>query len=106
MLFVNVKRMKRIYLIPFLSMKPLLNQAVVVLCLSICIAAGVGMASARETGVRESGAPGDPVEVHLPADQSSTAWIHDPSIFEEDEGDRTEIREVVEQDFKTVKLDN
>ena len=44
--------------------------------------------------------------MHLPADQSITSWIHDPAIFENDEGDRTEIRKVVEQEFKTIKLDN
>ena len=88
-------------------MKSMLNRAVVVLCLSICFAAGaVGETWTREPGVRESGTPGEPTEVHLPAEQSSTAWIHDPAIFEENEGDRTEIREVVEQDFKTVKLDD
>ena len=44
--------------------------------------------------------------MHLPTDQSLTPWIHDPAIFEKDEGDRTEMRKVVEQDFKTIKLDN
>ena len=44
--------------------------------------------------------------MHLPADQSFTPWIHDQAILEEDEGDRTEMREVVEQDVKTIKLDN
>ena len=104
---VDVYMMDRIFLIPFRAMKSMLNRAVLVLCLSICFAAGaVGETSAREPGVRESGAPSEPTEMHLPADQSSTAWIHDPAIFEENEGDRTEIREVVEQDFKTIKLDD
>jgi len=44
--------------------------------------------------------------MHLPVDQSFTPWIHDPAIFEKDEGDRTEMREVAEQDVKTIKLDN
>ncbi|MEN8173392.1 MAG: hypothetical protein ABFS03_10990, partial [Chloroflexota bacterium] len=64
------------------------------------------MATAQETGVRESGFQGEQTEMHLPADKSSTLWIHDPAVFEEKEGDRMEIREVVEQNFKTVKLDN
>ena len=46
------------------------------------------------------------MEMHLPVDQSMTPWIHDPAIFEKNEGDRTEMREVVKQDFKTIKLDN
>jgi hypothetical protein len=87
-----VKIMEQILLIPFLATRSMLSRAVVVLCLGIYFAAGVGVASAHETGVRESGAPGPPTEVHLPVDQSSTAWVHDPAIFEEDEGDRTEIR--------------
>jgi flagellar motor protein MotB len=84
----------------------MLGRAVVILCLSICFAVGIGEVSGRETGVRESGTPGEATEIHLPADQSLTPWIHDSEIFEEDEGDRTEIREVVEQDLKTIKLDN
>jgi len=44
--------------------------------------------------------------MHLPADQPFTPWIHDPSIFEEDDGDRTELREVVKQEEKTIKLEN
>ena len=44
--------------------------------------------------------------MHLPVDQSTSSWIHDPAIFEKDEGDRTEMRKVVEPDFKTIKLDN
>jgi flagellar motor protein MotB len=44
--------------------------------------------------------------MHLPADQPLTPWVHDPGIFGKDEGDRTEMREVVEQDVQTIKLDN
>jgi flagellar motor protein MotB len=49
---------------------------------------------------------GEAAEMHLPADQSLTPWIHDPAIFEKDEGDRKEMREVVEPHVKTIKLDN
>jgi len=44
--------------------------------------------------------------MHLPTDQTMTPWIHDPAIFKKDEGDRTEMRQVVQQEVKTVKLDN
>jgi flagellar motor protein MotB len=64
------------------------------------------VASSLETGVRETGAPGKTTEMHLPTDQPVTPWIHDPSIFEEDEGDRTEMREIVKQEIKTIKLEN
>jgi len=70
------------------------------------MAANAKAASGLETGVREKDAPGEAVEMHLPADQPFTPWTHDPSIFEEDEGDRTEMREVVEKDVKTIKLRN
>ena len=45
-------------------------------------------------------------EMHLPVDQPVTKWLHDPAVFEEDEGDRTEMREVVEQEVTTVKVDD
>jgi len=46
------------------------------------------------------------VETHLPADEAITPWVHDPAIFMEEEGDRTEMREGVTRDVNTVKLDN
>jgi uncharacterized repeat protein (TIGR01451 family) len=45
-------------------------------------------------------------EMHLPVDQPVTKWLHDPAIFEEDTGDRTQMRQVVEPQITTVKLDN
>jgi flagellar motor protein MotB len=59
-----------------------------------------------KTGVRETDTLGEAAEMHLPVDQSFTPWIYDPAIFEEEEGDHTEMREVVEQDVKTIKLNN
>ncbi len=44
--------------------------------------------------------------MHLSPDQAFTSWLHDPTIFEEDQGDRIETRQVVEQDVKTIKLAN
>jgi flagellar motor protein MotB len=69
-------------------------------------AANAAAASDVKTGVRETDTLGEAAEMHLPVDQSFTPWIHDPAIFEKDEGDRTEMREVAEQDVKTIKLDN
>jgi flagellar motor protein MotB len=66
--------------------------------------ANVGALFSDET-VRETATRGEAVEKHLP-DQSFTPWILDPSIFEEDQGDRVETRQVVEKDVKTIKLDN
>jgi flagellar motor protein MotB len=84
----------------------LLKQGVAILCFCIFLAAGTNIASGNETGVRETDAPEEAAEMHLPTDQSVTPWVHDPAIFKKDEGDRTERREVMEKDVKTIKLDN
>ncbi len=84
----------------FILMRFLLKHSIAFLCLCVVTVAGAEAASGVETGV------GEAAEMHLPADQPFTPWIHDQAIFEEDEGDRTEMREVVEQDVKTIKLDN
>jgi flagellar motor protein MotB len=84
----------------------LLKHGIAISCLCIATAAGAESALGSESGIRETNANGEAVERHLPTDQSITSWIHDPVIFENDEGDRTEKRKVVKQDFKTIKLDN
>jgi len=83
-----------------------LKYGIVILCLCVITVAGAETALSVETGVRETDASGEASEMHLPTDQSITPWIHDPVIFERDEGDRTETRKVVEQNFKTIKLNN
>jgi flagellar motor protein MotB len=90
----------------FIKVRYLLKRGIAILCLSVVTLAGAETAVCAETGIRETNADGEAVEMHLPVDQATTSWIHDPAIFEKDEGDRTEMREVVEQDFKTIKLDN
>ena len=69
----------------------------------VCVVtvAGAESALSMDTEIRETVASCEAVEMHLPIDQSITPWIHDPAIFEKDEGDRTETRKVVEQNFKT-----
>ncbi len=44
--------------------------------------------------------------MHLPKDRAFTPWLLDPSVFAEDQGDRTEKRQVAEKDVKTIKLAN
>jgi len=83
-----------------------LRHGIAVLCVCAVIAMGTGVASSEETGVRETHVRGEADEMHLPTDRPLTPWVHDPAIFGKDEGDRTEMREVVEQDVKTIKLDN
>jgi flagellar motor protein MotB len=58
------------------------------------------------TGVRETTAAGEDAEMHLDADKPLTSWLQDPSLFEEAQGDRIETRQVMEQEVKTIKLDN
>lgn len=82
------------------------RHGIAVLCVCGVTAVGTGTASSEETGTRETHVGGEAAEMHLPADQPLTPWVHDPAIFGKDEGDRTEKREVVEQDVKTIKLDN
>ncbi len=89
-----------------ISMRFLLKHSIVIFCLCLISATVAEASPFVETGVRETDATGEAVEMHLPTDQSFTPWIHDPAIFEEDEGDRTEMQEVAEQDVKTIKLHN
>src|SRR5512146_1062544 len=82
------------------------RHGLAVLCVCGFAAAGAGLVSAEETGVRETHGRGEAAEMHLPTDRPLTPWVHDPALFEKNEGDRTEVREVVEPDVTTVKLDN
>ena len=87
-------------------MRYLLKHGIAILCLCVVTVAGAEPALSMDTEIRETDASGEAVEMHLSVDQSITPWIHDPAIFEKDEGDRTETRKVVEQNFKTIKIDN
>jgi flagellar motor protein MotB len=57
-------------------------------------------------GTREAATCGETTETHLPKDGAFTPWLLDPSVFAEDQGDRTEKRRVAEKEVKTVKLAN
>lgn len=67
---------------------------------------GAPVSSGAETWLGQAGAPAEATEMNLPVDQSLTTWVHDPAMIKKDEGDRTEMRERVEKDAKTIKLDN
>ncbi len=84
----------------------LLRFGIVVLCVCGVTAAGTGIASSEESGIRETHVRGEAAEMHLPTDRPLSPWVHDPAIFNKDEGDRTELREVVEKEVTTIKLDN
>src|SRR5512134_3076387 len=82
------------------------RHGIAVLCVCGVVVGGTGVASSEETGVRETHVRGEAAEMHLPTDRSLTPWVHDPAIFRKDEGDKTELREVVEREVTTIKLDN
>lgn len=83
-----------------------LRHSFAVLCLCGVAAAGTEVSASEETGARETHVRGEAAEMHLPAGQPLTPWVHDPAIFEKNEGDRTELREVVEKEVTTIKLEN
>jgi len=90
---------------PLIPRRSLLQRAAAVWFLCAVAVAGAEV-SFGDTGVRQTGANQESIEMHLPTDRGATPWIHDPSIFETDEGDRTEMRATVEKEIKTIKLDN
>jgi flagellar motor protein MotB len=84
----------------------LMKHCAALLCFCIVLATFTEAASGLETGVRETDTLGEAAEMHLPVDRSFTQWIQDPSIYEKNEGDRKEMREVVKQVVKTIKLES
>jgi flagellar motor protein MotB len=82
----------------------MLKRSIAILNMCILLAAGAAAAADSTMGVRETAALGETAEMHLPSEGAFTPWLLDPSIFDEDQGDRTEMRQVVEQEVKTVKV--
>lgn len=76
--------------------------------LTLCVLLGILPARAQDisTGKIDTAARGQAVEMHLPPDQTPTPWLLDPSVFDEDAGDRVETTQVVAPDVTTVKLNN
>ena len=73
---------------------------------AVCAEAAPVESVKTDAGTREAATSGDTTEMHLPKDQPFTPWLLDPSIFGEDQGDRTERRLVAEKDVKTIKVTN
>jgi flagellar motor protein MotB len=91
------------------------KRSIAILCLSLFFAAGANAFAAAEAashgsgsavGVREAVAYGASTEQHLPPDRPLTPWILDPAVFDEDQGDTVELRQVMEPNVETVKLAN
>jgi len=82
-----------------------LQWALAVLCACLTMTAGAAADSSMGSGLRETDSSGAATEMHLPADQPLTPWIHDPAIFTENQGDIKETRETTAQEVTTIKLD-
>jgi flagellar motor protein MotB len=91
---------------PFILKRFLPKHGAAILCFCIVLAAGTGIASGADTGVRETDAPNGAAEMHLPMDRSFKSWVYDPATYKKDEGDRTVMRKVVQKNVKTIKVDN
>lgn len=96
----------------FESMRLMVKRSIAINCLSlglstvaaVLFAVSTSFALSYEAEVREATGIDKATEMHLPIDQSFTPWILDPAAFDEDQGDQVELRQVVEQDIKTIKL--
>jgi flagellar motor protein MotB len=62
--------------------------------------------AAADAGTWQTATSGETSEMHLSEDGAFTPWLLDPAVFAEDQGDLTEVRQVVEPDIKTIKLAN
>ena len=93
---------------PILKMELMLKRSIpiMILCVSLASAPSASLAADSNAGVWETAACGEAAEMHLSSDQAFTPWLLDPSVFDEDQGDRTEVRQVIEPDVKTIKLEN
>ncbi|HJV66959.1 MAG TPA: OmpA family protein [Geomonas sp.] len=72
----------------------------------VCAESAPAGTANKGAGTRETASFGPATEMHLPKEQPLTPWLLDPSIFKEDQGDRTEKRRVAEKEVKTVKVAN
>ena len=89
----------------------MLKPSAALIFLFVVSAAGAATPARAETvapalEVRETAARGEAVEMHLPVEQTFTPWIHDYAAFAAAQGDRLEMRQVMEPDVKTIKLEN
>lgn len=104
MLAGNRKRMGTILHNLWPRIRFILMQGVIVLGFAVVAASASEVDFSGDTDVRASAAEGPATEMHLPADQSLTPWVHDPKMFETDVGDKTERHRSTEQVAKTIKL--
>jgi len=67
---------------------------------------GLLMTAVFGAAAADEAKPGQPVERHLPPDQTFRRWSQDPAQLDTEGGDRLEVRQVPAQEVETVKLRN
>src|SRR5690349_16548948 len=72
----------------------------------VCAVAAPSQSVKTASATIEAASCGEATEKHLPKKTLLTPWLLDPSVFAENQGDRTEKRLVPEKEVKTVKLAN
>ena len=98
----------------FESMESMIKRCIIIMSLSLLLLPGTAASAAVDVlsqgqsgpGARDAAVRGEATEAHLPVDRTFTPWILDSSLFDEDQGDTVERRQVVEPDIETVKLAN
>jgi flagellar motor protein MotB len=91
---------------PVINMRCLCQYGLTILCLVVIAANGTIAFASGDSDARQTETGGEATEMHLPVEQAVTPWIHDPDKLASDEGDRMEMRETVEIEVKTIKLDH
>ncbi len=100
-MMMNITPFSR-YIFSGLKIGPMI--AVMSFCAFISVCAGASLLKPEK--VKESDSHTEAAEIHLPGDRTLTPWILDPSIFNEDQGDKMETKTVMENQAKTIKLEN
>lgn len=62
--------------------------------------------SVETSDVVDQGTPANNAEIHLPSDQPIEQWTQTFEVEKEDEKKKVEIKKVLQQNIKTLKLDN
>ncbi len=73
---------------------------------SLSLMCGLAISAAAVAQTVDESQLGEAVERHLSSDEPVTQWMHDPEHFQNEAGDKLEVRDVVGETLETVKLTN
>lgn len=73
---------------------------------ALLVAASVRADTAQEWGTVDSGPLGAGAERHLSTDERFRPWTQDPDLYEQQRGDKIELRKVLDKEVETRKLQN